>query len=195
MLDFFDYKKNGFFVEFGATNGKDLSNTYILEKHFNWSGILAEPAKKWHKELNLNRNCKIETDCVWSASGNTLQFVEAKSAELSTVSKFEKSDIHANVRIKKRKYNVRTISLVDLLVRHKAPQQIEYLSIDTEGSEYEILKDFDFSNYLIGVITCEHNFGVNREKIRELLASNGFVQVHSEISQFDDWYVNSKWKK
>jgi FkbM family methyltransferase len=195
VLDFFDYKKMGFYVEFGATNGRDLSNTYILEKHFNWAGILAEPAKKWHKDLNLNRNCKIEKDCVWSTTGDTLQFVEAKFAELSTVSEFEKTDIHAKVRIKRREYNVYTISLMDLLSRHMAPQRIEYLSIDTEGSEYEILKNFDFSKYLIGVITCEHNFGANREKIRELLESNGFMQLHREISQFDDWYVNSAWKK
>jgi FkbM family methyltransferase len=193
VLDFFSYKENGFYVEFGATNGLDLSNTYILEKHFNWSGILAEPAKKWHKDLNINRNCKIETDCVWSTTGDTLQFVEAKSAELSTVSEFENSDIHAKVRIKRKKYNVRTISLMDLLIRHMAPKRIEYLSIDTEGSEYEILKNFDFSKYLIGVITCEHNFGTNREKIRVLLESNGFLQINREISQFDDWYVNSKW--
>ena len=42
---------NGFFVEFGATNGIDLSNTYLLEFHFNWTGILAESAKCWHESL------------------------------------------------------------------------------------------------------------------------------------------------
>ena len=39
-----DFKRNGFFVEFGATNGVDLSNSYLLETEFNWTGILAEPA-------------------------------------------------------------------------------------------------------------------------------------------------------
>ena len=49
-----------FFVEFGATNGITLSNTYILEKYFNWSGILSEPAKSWHEELKNNRQSTID---------------------------------------------------------------------------------------------------------------------------------------
>jgi hypothetical protein len=39
------FKENGFFIEFGATNGVDLSNSHILETKFKWNGILAEPAK------------------------------------------------------------------------------------------------------------------------------------------------------
>jgi len=193
VLDHFRYKQNGYFVEFGATNGLNLSNTYILEKYFKWNGILAEPAKNWHKELKQNRNCIIETDCVWSSTGESLQFIEAKSAELSTISNFKDNDIHSQVRIEKRKYQVPSISLMDLLKRHNAPKRISYLSIDTEGSEFEILKNFEFSKYSIGVITCEHNYGANREKIKELLEFNGFTRVHDEVSQFDDWYVNLQW--
>ena len=71
-----DFKKNGFFVEFGATNGINISNTHILEKKFNWDGILAEPSKQWHKDLKNNRSAKIETNCVWSKSGESLNFME-----------------------------------------------------------------------------------------------------------------------
>lgn len=46
-----NFKTNGFFVEFGATNGIDLSNSHLMEKEFGWKGILAEPAKCWHKDL------------------------------------------------------------------------------------------------------------------------------------------------
>ena len=51
VLSELEFKKNGYFVEFGATNGFDISNSYLLETKFNWKGIAAEPAKKWHHEL------------------------------------------------------------------------------------------------------------------------------------------------
>jgi hypothetical protein len=51
VLTELNFMRDGFFVEFGATNGQDLSNSYILEKEFNWKGILSEPAISWQKDL------------------------------------------------------------------------------------------------------------------------------------------------
>jgi hypothetical protein len=103
------------------------------------------------------------------------------------------ADENKDLRLAGKQYDVQTISLEDLLKKYSAPKKIDCLSIDTEGSEYEILKDFNFSEYMIGVITCEHNFGENREKIKNLLELNGFLRVNEELNQFDDWYVNSQW--
>lgn len=193
VLDFHNHKENGFFVEFGATDGVKLSNSHLLEKEFYWTGILAEPSKEWHKLLKENRNCFIETDCIWSRSGDSVPFVEAEAGELSTVQYYLNSDIHSDLRKSKRKYNVDTLSLSDLLGKYNAPRRIEYLSVDTEGSEYEILREFPFTNYSFGVITCEHNYGSNREKIFKLLTSQGYKRVNTEVSDFDDWYINTKW--
>lgn len=189
VLSELNYKKNGFFVEFGACDGLIFSNSYLLEKEFGWKGILAEPAKCWHNQLKNNRNCWIETDCVWGVSDSFLTFNETDTAELSTIDNFGLYGDHALSREKGNTYSVKTISLNDLLEKYNAPKEIDYLSIDTEGSELEILSNFDFSKYSFRVITCEHNYTPMREKIFELLINNGYLRVFEEVSKFDDWYV------
>jgi len=183
------FKKNGFFVEFGATNGVDLSNSYLLEKDFGWTGILAEPATKWHTDLKNNRNCHIETDCVWRESNQVLTFSEADDGAFSTIDLYNSADSRKRNREHGKAYKVSTISLADLLGKYNAPKTIDFLSIDTEGSEYEILRNFDFNKYQFRVIACEHNFAPQREKIFALLTEKGYVRKFEGRSRFDDWYV------
>jgi len=78
-----NFKENGYFVEFGACDGRELSNTYLLEKDFKWNGILAEPGRIWHKDLYNHRNCHISEDCVWRESDQDIVFNEV--GELSTI--------------------------------------------------------------------------------------------------------------
>jgi len=191
VLSELNLKREGFFVEFGSTNGVDLSNTVLLEKDFGWNGILAEPARCWHNALKNNRACHIETRCVWSSSGSVLTFSEAEWAELSTISAYKSSDLHERTRKRSHSYDVETISLVDLLDSYRAPKFIDYLSIDTEGSELEILAAFDFEKYRFGVISCEHNFTPAREQIMRLLGSHGYTRKYEDVSLYDDWYVRA----
>ena len=190
VLNELNFKKNGFFVEFGATNGINGSNTYLLENKFNWRGILAEPAKIFYNELNKNRKCFIETNLVWKNSQSRLLFHEDFAGGLSTIKKFIDHD--TQIRKKNKEYILETISLNDLLVKYNAPKIIDYLSIDTEGSEFNILNNFDFNKYKFRIITCEHNFTPNKNKIHKLLTKNGYVKKHSSLVSFvDDWYVYS----
>src|SRR5262249_8972693 len=152
-------------------------------------GILAEPGRRWQATLRHNRHCHIETRCVWSASDARVTFRETGDAELSTIESYSGRDMHRGERRDGGTYVVETISLLDLLRKYDAPQTIDYLSIDTEGSEFDILKDFDFTTYQFRVITCEHNFTSTREKLHQLLARNGYIRKHEELSRFDDWYV------
>lgn len=189
-----NWKRGGYFVEFGATNGKDLSNTYLLEKNFGWTGILAEPAAVWHADLVKNRSAAIDFDCVWRESGQFLPFAVPKSAEFSTLEKLSEVDAHRKMRKVAELHTVKTVSLNDLLERHGAPEAIDYLSIDTEGSELEILTALDFDRYTFSVITCEHNFCKQRRDIYDLLVRNGYTRVFDGLSRWDDWYVHTSIK-
>ena len=171
-------KKNGFFVEFGATDGVSGSNTFLLEKEFGYKGILAEPNPKQRKNIKKNRNAIIVEECVWAKSGENLKLTN--NGDLSTI------DLIKN---NKFSFTVKTISLTDMLEKHNAPSLIDYLSIDTEGSEYDILSSHDFSKYNFSVITVEHNYTEQREKIYNLLSKNGYLRKYEKLSMQDDWYI------
>ena len=184
------FRREGFFVEFGATNGVDLSNTWLLEHEYGWRGVLAEPARSWHAALRAARRAAIDTRCVWTTSGSRLSFKEAAWTEVSTLERFATADGHSSARRGGRTYEVETVSLVDLLATHQAPAVIDYLSIDTEGSEYDILAAHDFSRYRFRVITVEHNRMPVRERLFTLLTGHGYRRVLEAHSRYDDWYVD-----
>jgi FkbM family methyltransferase len=190
VLSELNFKENGFFVEFGAAGGVEDSNTYLLEEGFGWRGILAEPARVFHDRLRANRRAQISTKCVWRESKKLVTFNETNWAYHSTIDSFSAHDSFAARRKAGHTYDVETISLMDLLAEFSAPAEIDYLSIDTEGTELDILESFDFTRYRISVITCEHNFTPAREAIRALLERQGYVRRREHLSRFDDWYVH-----
>jgi FkbM family methyltransferase len=185
-------KRDGFFVEFGATNGIDCSNTYMLEKDYSWKGILAEPNPYWHDSLFANRKCAISTECVYTKSNERITFdVVEGAADLSTINGYSNVDEHYRAREKSTPIIVRTITLYDLLRKNNAPTIIDYLSIDTEGSELDILNQFfsENTNYKIRCITVEHNNNiVQRFKLKELLEEQGYTRKYTELSRWDDFY-------
>jgi FkbM family methyltransferase len=183
-------KRAGYFVEFGATDGVSLSNTCLLEREFGWTGICAEPSQQWHPQLRTNRRCAVDERCVWSSSGASVRFTECAEGEFSTLSSFVDSDGWSVRRRQAREYEVPTLLLTDLLAEHRAPREIDYLSIDTEGSELEILSAHDFSRFRFRIITVEHN-GVweRRNQIARLLRDQGYRRSMPAISRWDDWYV------
>ncbi|WP_407178573.1 FkbM family methyltransferase [Bradyrhizobium sp. STM 3562] len=186
-------RRGGFFVEFGATNGYVNSNTWLLEKEYGWQGILAEPNPFWHSALAENRNSAIDHRCVSSASGRKVRFLttDAVDPELSGVAEFAGGDHFADVRSGGAEIDVETVSLNQLLLDHHAPTRIDYMSIDTEGSEYDILKNFDFSRHVIELISVEQN-RKTEAAIAALLARQGYQRVFEEFSQWDGWYVRSE---
>lgn len=179
--------RNGFYLEIGGGDGLWISNTLLLERKFDWTGILVEPTSAFEK-LCANRPASIcDNSCISSeqkevtvheihdkgqsqisnlAQGNTL---------LSTVTTAENeqpsvSDTWGELR---KSYKRKTITLDELLDRHKAPKVIDYFSLDVEGHEYEILKNFSFDRYRFRIL------GVERpsKRLHKLLLGNGYDAV------------------
>lgn len=183
-------KRNGYFVEIGASDGVKLSNTFTLEKHYNWQGICVEPNPKVYQRLCQNRTCITVNDCIYSESGLTLEFLVC--GVLSTLENFATNDHHAKKRNQARTgenlVSVRTTEPNELLEKHGAPTYIDYMSIDTEGSELEIVKSIDFDKWKIALLTIEHNkLKDKREKIFNILSKKGYKRIRVK---FDDWYYH-----
>ena len=196
VLWYRDFKRNGYFVDFGATDGKHINNTYLLEKEFGWTGIVAEPAQIWHQDLYKNRNCHIDTNCVWHTSNQQVEFDQSQHPEWSTMPKYitNTAKMYRGSDENNTKYLVNTISLNDLLNKYNAPYEIDFISLDTEGSELDILQAFDFSKHKVYFIGCEHNDHHEgnawyRENIFDFLSSKGYERVWTHLSCQDDWYV------
>ncbi len=183
-----DGRRRGYFVEFGATDGQSLSNTWYLEKVMGWNGILAEPGPAYQKSLRSNRGCIVSNKCVHSVSGRTVDFVAAREPEFSRISDIAPGDSH-EARREGVTVPVETISLNDLLLEHGAPRHVDFLSVDTEGSEFEILNALDFDRWRPRTIAVEHNFTPLREKLFDLLSAQGYRRMWEGFSRFDDWYV------
>jgi FkbM family methyltransferase len=189
VLKFYNERRDGYFVEIGAYNGIEISNTYLLESQYNWKGICSEPIPKQYELLTKNRpNSHCDNNALYSESGLTLTFDVANDNFFSGISNHIDVEKYYIVNNNKTQINVTTITLTELLEKYNAPTFIEYLSIDTEGSELEILKGCDFNKYKFGFITIEHNYiEPRRTKIRDFLISNGYR--YFKENQWDDDYI------
>ena len=186
VYDFYKGKTEGYFVEIGAYDGIALSNTYAFEK-LGWKGVCCEPLPSRFSDLIKNRTAHCCNQAVYHTTGLTVSFdIEGDAGMLSGIDKH--IDAHKNVVNKNKKtVSMLTISLNDLLERFEAPPFIEYLSLDTEGSEYEILRTLDFNKWQFGIIDVEHNYvEPRRTMIKQLLCSNGYTYLGA--NQFDDSY-------
>jgi len=187
----FGKESQGYFVEFGATNGIQLSNTFLLEKFYGWNGLLCEPSTNYYEALRKNRGVSIDNRCVFSNTGEILEFVDRAIGEHSSVSGFSRNGEAGHDEEEKDRYQVESVTLNDLLSAHNAPNKIHFLSIDTEGSEYEILNNFDFRKWEVVFICVELSF--NSELIQEILFSNGYLRILEEYSCWDGWFVHEKY--
>ncbi|HTI67675.1 MAG TPA: FkbM family methyltransferase [Caulobacteraceae bacterium] len=184
-------RRGGFFVEFGGADGVRHSNSYALETELGWNGIVAEPARIWHPAIRTNRNCSVDDRCVWTETGRKLPFVQPAIALQSTLDAYAEGDLHAASRQDGERYEVETVSLNDLLAHWRAPRRIDYLSIDTEGSELDILSHTDFEAHEFRLITVEHNHTDKRQPIFDLLTARGYRRKFEKLSGVDDWYVKT----
>lgn len=176
----------GFFIDIGAADGFVISNSCLLDSN-GWKGIAVDA---FPRNFENRANTVVEQAVLSSKKDETVEFLVPKEYR-------DFSGIISNLGAHKDTLNMvetetmqlKTSLLEDVLVKHNAPYQIDYMNLDIEGSEYEVLKTFPFDNYKVMYISVEHNHEEpKRTDIYNLLSKNGYFR-EKEV-QWDDWYAH-----
>lgn len=176
---FFKNTKKGFYVDIGAHDGISLSNTYAYEL-LGWSGICIEPLEGPYASLITNRKCKCIKGVISDSNEEYLDFcsIEGYPEMLSGIIDCY-SDSHKiriinecnNHQTSRKKIKVRNYKFSDVIDVH----EIDFLDIDTEGNELNILKTIDFNKYNIHIISVEDNAAPG--EIESFLKSKQFIYI------------------
>ena len=153
---------HGVFLDIGANDGVTLSNTLWFEEQ-GWTGICVEPHPEIFERLQASRRCHLVNACIADTNGQVrFMAVEGAGHMLSGIESFfderhvrRIDETLAREGGSKRSIEIETLSPVTLLQRFSL-DAIDYLSIDTEGCELEILKNFNFDATPVRLIGVEN---------------------------------------
>ena len=193
----FNFKKEGYFVDIGALDGEYYSNTLILERYLHWKGICIEPNPLQYKSLINNRRNSINLNVCLDYTNHEVDFRFDNNLFAGIVD----SDTDNNPLRRPEEINtafqtggvirMMTKTLEQVLDEAKAPRVIDVLSIDVEGAETRILKDFPFEKYTFLCLVIERP----SPELNRVLQERGYVfvkngpcdsfYVHPSISNFD----------
>ena len=186
----FKKKKNGYFIECGGMDGITNSSTYVLEKEYNWDGIVVEADKRWYNSLSKHRK-NYEFKCL-DNKNSKVEFINSNLMGLSGIKNYlyetEKYAIDNGWTKTDWRDNgiestnvIESITLESLLEKYNAPKVIDYIAFDMEGAEHHVLKDFDFDKYKILA------FSIEGERCDELLKQKGYIQVYNCFNTDAPW--------
>jgi len=179
VLKVLNNQKNLFFIDIGAHDGLSCSNSAYMEFFLDWNGICIEPHTGLFNLLTESRSCKSYNCCVSDASGYVdFVTIEGNADALSGIKDNMTSDHMNRVNSEVDKFggNIKTEKIKSMtlneIMSENNIQKVDYLSIDTEGSELKILNSIDFDKFDINVISAENN-GYD-DSVRLFLESKGY---------------------
>jgi FkbM family methyltransferase len=185
-------KHHGFFLDIGAHDGITYSNSYFFEKYRNFNGICLEPNPLVFEKLIKNRKC----DCLNSAASYADGFakftkISGYSEMLSGLEEFRdpRHNDRAKIEINVNGGEIETIEVATVNVNRLVENRsIDFITIDIEGGELDVLKTLDFNKFDCRVLVVEINYENQKNQISELLMNNHFF-IYKRVGS-DYIYLN-----
>ena len=190
---FFSDKKQGFFIEIGAYDGILGSNCYHFEKFQNWNGVAFEPSKIQFEKLKRNRSCKLINKPI-SEKQKEVDFFEVEQGLTMMSGIYDDNFISEKLIKNDPNSKFKTTKLLTTTFEENISHEIEidYISIDIEGGELNVLKSIDFEKYSIKVISVENN-SPDKNNFKSFFSEKNFKYFdrigHDEIF-FNKKYFN-----
>ena len=164
---------NGFFIDLAANDATNLSNTYQLEKQLSWNGICIEPNPIYWTSLS-HRKCHVVAAVVGKARMEEIRFRMYPDLKKRAPSGGIEGYIDPNIlRSKEKPAELYTVPFMEILQKFHAPREIEYLSLDVEGSEFLVMEAFPFEAYIFKVMTIERP----NQQLADLLIANNYLYL------------------
>lgn len=191
--------KGGFFIEAGANDGIDQSNTFYFEKYMRWRGLLVEPIPKLAERCRANRPRSIVESCALVPFGYDQPFIEMRYCNLMSLVKGARKSVEDELDHIRRGCEVQSIetyelkvptrTLTSILDQHSI-RKIDFFSLDVEGFELNVLKGVDFDRYRPNFILIEANY---RDEIDSFLKP--LYEPVAVLSHHDVLYKSTKLTK
>lgn len=184
--------KNGFFMDIGAHDGISINNTLYFEKNNNWTGINVEANKKVYEKLVLNRPNNININCAVCNNEGTADFYcNTGYTEMLSGLKNNYDTRHLN-RLNNENEQMGCITeiikvetkKIETICNEHDIKHINYLSIDVEGAEFDVIKSINFDTVFIDVIEFENNYDDSSIPIIKYLEDNNYITLHKSYNIF-----------
>ena len=175
-INFYD----GYFIECGANDGVDQSNTWYFEKYLNWHGLLIEPLTKQFIELKKNRSQKnhfYNVALCGDENINSIQIIENDLVSTSP-NEFNKGKKISNFDAK---------TLTKILDEISAPNLIDFFSLDVEGFEDQVIKGINFNKYNFKFFLIE----TKKDEVIDFLNNNNYNLIR-KLSHHDFLFEYNK---
>lgn len=185
----FGNKRDGYYVEVGALDGEKLSNTYFFEKELGWSGVLVEADPQQAENCRRTRPASFVANRAAMAPGApptvTLEVAEGKE-EFSTLSP---NRVYAGI-LKERNITTHSIDVptatLDQILEEAGTKQIDFVTIDVEGHELDVMRGFDLARWRPTVVMIESAGGAPNVRIATQLFRAGYARTRRIV--INDWY-------